>query len=116
MFGRRERARPLTREQLSALEDLRDDCIALFRNSGLTQKEIHQKGGPTPGTITKWLYKETMFPRYQTIEAFLMALGFGLAPRPLHEIAEERGRGYAQRLGLDIAFAGRPRMPQRKRR
>lgn len=116
MFGRRERKRPLQREQLDQLEDLRDDCIALFINSGFTQKEIANRGGPTPATISKWLYKETHFPRYQTIESFLLALDYGLTPMPLAQIAAAHQQPIAQRLGLDIALAGRPRMPAKKRR
>lgn len=116
MFGRRERTKPLTREQLTHLEDLRDDCIALYLNSGLTQKDIHAKGGPTPATISKWLYKETMFPRYQSIESFLLALGYGLTPQPLEAIAEARQQAMEDRLELDVSFAGRPRMPKRKPR
>jgi transcriptional regulator with XRE-family HTH domain len=116
VFGRRERARPLSREQLSHLEDLRDDCIALFINSGLTQKDIHARGGPTPATISKWLYKETMFPRYQTLESFALALGYGLSLSPLEQITAERGQSYADRLGLDVSFAGRPKMPRKKPR
>lgn len=78
MFGRKERKTPFKREPLTDLEDLRDDCIALFQNSGLTQKEIHARGGPTPHTISKWLYKETVFPRLDTIRAFVQALGGNL--------------------------------------
>jgi hypothetical protein len=62
MFGRSERKTPFQREQNQKLENLRDDCIALFINSGLTQKQIHERGGPTPTTISKWLYGETHFP------------------------------------------------------
>lgn len=60
------------------LEFLRDDCIALFVDSGLTQKQIYNQGGPTPGTISKWIYKETRFPRLNSILSFLLALGYRL--------------------------------------
>ena len=116
MFGRKTRKRPLQREQDEQLEGLRDDCIALFINSGLTQKEITARGGPTPQTISKWLYKETHFPRYSTIESFLLALGYGMTVAPLADIAAERATPIHERLGLDVAMAGRPRMPARKRR
>jgi hypothetical protein len=59
MFGRSERKTPFQREQNQKLENLRDDCIALFIDSGYTQKQIHERGGPTPATISKWLYGET---------------------------------------------------------
>ena len=82
MFGRRERKTPYSREPITDLEDLRDDCIALFMNSNITMKEVHHRGGPTPGTISKWLYKETRFPRMDSIRAFLQALEYDLVPMP----------------------------------
>lgn len=89
---------------------MRDDCIALFLNSGMTQQQIHAKGGPTPQTISKWLYKETSFPRYQTLASFLRAMGYRFAilgadtpaqqiPKPLIRTANRR-----------------PKMPDRKPR
>ena len=111
MFGRKERSTPLQREQLDALENMRDDCIALFINSGLTQKQIHERGGPTPATISKWLYKETFFPRYSTIDSFLRALGYGLAPVLLVNVDPQR---YEVRDSLSTPFIGRPRMPRKK--
>lgn len=79
MFGRRDRKTPFERDPDERLEDLRDDCIALFLNSGLTQKELQARGGPTPQTTSKWLYKETRFPRLQTVMAVANALGRELA-------------------------------------
>lgn len=76
MFGRKERKTPLVRQPLVSLEDMRDDCIALFVNSGFTQQQVHKAGGPTPATISKWLYKETRFPRLDTMRAFLVAVGY----------------------------------------
>lgn len=75
MQGTKTRKAPFLREIDQDLEALRDDCIALFINSKLTQQQIHQAGGPTPQTISRWLYKETAFPRYSTISTFLHALG-----------------------------------------
>lgn len=115
MFGRKPRKKPLERASNEQLENLRDDCIALFINSGLTQKEVTNRGGPTPQTISKWLYKETHFPRYQTIESFLLALGYGMVVAPLADITEERKtKSISDRLGLDVAIAGRPRMPAKR--
>lgn len=116
VFGRRNRKRPLEREQNEQLEGLRDDCIALFINSGLRQVDITNRGGPTPQTISKWLYKETHFPRYATIESFLLALGYGMTVAPLVDITAERQKPIHERLGLDIAIAGRPRMPAKAKR
>ena len=111
-FGRKGRRTPLVREQLEKLEDMRDDCIALFINSKLTQKEIHERGGPTPGTISKWLYKETFFPRYSTIDSFLRALGFALTPLPIEHIVAMHERDRHERLGLPSNVV--PLMPTKK--
>lgn len=70
-----KRKQSFQRELDQGLEDIRDDCIAMFINSGLKQKEVTARGGPTPGTISKWLYRETRFPRYQTIASFAAAMG-----------------------------------------
>lgn len=78
-LGQTVRRTPFQRELDEDLEALRDDTIALFLNSKMTQKQVHAAGGPTPGTISKWLYRETLFPRWQTIHTFCMALGYKLA-------------------------------------
>ena len=78
MFGHKERKIPFKHEPDEELEALRDDCIALFINSGLTREEIHRRGGPTSPTLGKWLYKETLFPRLATIQSFVRALGYKL--------------------------------------
>lgn len=111
MFGRRERKRAFQREPITQLEDLRDDCVALFINSGMTQKEVHQAGGPTPATISKWLYKETMFPRMDSIRAMLQAMGYDLLPVPIKVAQQERKRARTARL--DIAV-NRVTMPQKR--
>jgi transcriptional regulator with XRE-family HTH domain len=111
-FGRKGRRTPLVREQLEKLEDMRDDCIALFVNSKLTQKEIHERGGPTPGTISKWLYKETFFPRYATIDSFLRALGYALTPVPLGDLYQSAEVTRHERLGLPSNVV--PLMPTKK--
>ena len=60
------------------LEFLRDDCVALFKDSNKTQQQIYKAGGPTPATISKWIYGETRFPRLNSILSFLLALGYRL--------------------------------------
>lgn len=75
MFGRKERKTPYVREPLVTLEDLRDDCIALFRDSGLSMKQVHEQGGPTPNTVARWLYGETKFPRLDSMRALFKAVG-----------------------------------------
>jgi hypothetical protein len=116
MFGRAERKHPLEKTQSRKLEDLRDDCIALFINSGLTQKDIHHRGGPTPGTISRWLYKETFFPRYDTLERFLLALDYELMPVSSSRAAQMREGGRTSYLEIDLGFVGRPRMPQKRKK
>lgn len=78
-FGHKGRTNPIQRELDEELEGLRDDCIALFKNSGLTQQQIHERGGPTPKTISNWIYGITLFPRMSTIQAFTTALGYRLS-------------------------------------
>lgn len=79
MHHAKKRKSWMIREVDEDLENMRDDCIALFLNSGMTQQQLHAAGGPTPATISKWLYKETKFPRYSTINDFLRGLGYRLA-------------------------------------
>lgn len=116
MFGRKERKHHWVREPLTKLEDLRDDCIAVFRDSGMTMREVHQAGGPTPQTISKWLYKETRFPRLDSVRALLQALGHELMPMPKEQAAQIREQGRNSYLHLDIPTVGAPRMPRRKSR
>lgn len=71
-------AKIFKREPIAELEDLRDDCIAVVFNSGQTFKDVHANGGPTPGTIGKWLYRETRFPQLATVRAMLKACGHDL--------------------------------------
>lgn len=82
MFGRKDRLAPSKREPRTDLEDLRDDCIAVFLDSGMSMKEVHEAGGPTPVTTARWLYRETRFPRFDTIRAMLKALDHDLTVRP----------------------------------
>lgn len=113
MFHRKPRRTPFQREQDEKLEGLRDDCIALFIDSGLSQKQIHERGGPTSQTISKWLYGETHFPRHSSIQTFLAALGHELMPVSAAVAAELRAKGRNIYLNIDVSFAGRPRMPQK---
>jgi len=76
------RKSPLKREPLTSLEDIRDDCIAVVLNSGQSFQKVHERGGPTPQTIGKWLYKETMFPQLATVRAMLNACGHEITIAP----------------------------------
>lgn len=72
----------LKREPLTDLEDIRDDCVAVVINSGQSFKRVHENGGPTPQTISKWLHKETMFPQLATVRAMLNACGHEITIAP----------------------------------
>lgn len=109
MQGTRTRRKPFEREIDDDLEALRDDCIALFLNSRLTQKDIHAAGGPTPGTISKWLYKETLFPRYQTIASFTRALGCRL-------VVVDKAAAVPGDIRQKVASATKKRMPIRAKK
>lgn len=71
------------REPRTDLEDLRDDTIAVVLNSGKSFKKVEEDGGPTAGTLSKWLYKETLFPRLDTIRAALQACNYDFAVVPI---------------------------------
>lgn len=105
---------PTTRRPDTNLEDLRDDCVALFLDSGLTYQQIHERGGPTPGTISRWLYRETKFPRLDTIRSMVQACGAELAIVPRGVAEQRRQQPVAARLDLTTAFLGKPRMPRRR--
>lgn len=78
------------REPLTSLEDLRDDCIAVVINSRMGFKRVHERGGPTPQTISKWLYRETQFPQLATVRAMLLACDHELTIAPKGSARIER--------------------------
>lgn len=96
------------RETETELEAVRDKCIHLFTNSGLKRKDITAAGGPTSGTISKWLYRETRFPRYTTIASFLEALGCKLT------VADRRTKE-PEKEPVSLPQK-RPKMPKRRPR
>lgn len=99
------------------LEDIRDDCIAIFLNSGMTYEEVHANGGPTHNTITRWLYKETRFPQFATIRTFLKACGSDLVVVSAKRADKIRGHlTDFERIGVDRTTADKPTMPRRKER
>lgn len=87
------------------LEDIRDDCIAVFLNSGMTQQQVHEAGGPTPNTISKWLYKETRFPQFVTIRSLLKACGGDLVVMSASNAEEARTHTPEDRLGVSSPTA-----------
>lgn len=93
---------PGARKPLVDLEDLRDDSIAVMINSGQSLKRVHERGGPTPQTISKWLYRETRFPQLATVRALLNACDHDLT-------VVSKGGGQVTRIGY-----GGIAMPARK--
>lgn len=74
--------KPTKREPIASLEDLRDDCVAVVINSGQSFKRVHENGGPTPQTTSKWLHRETQFPQLATVRAMLNACGHEITIAP----------------------------------
>jgi hypothetical protein len=106
MFGRRkERKTPFVMEPRADLEDLRDDTIALFLNSGLSFQQVHANGGPTGPTVSKWLYKETRFPRLDTMRALVKAVGGDIVIVGAKTAESLQGRTPANRLNVAAAVA-----------
>ena len=99
------------------LEDIRDDCIAIFLNTGMTYEQVHANGGPTHTTITRWLYKETRFPQFATIRSFLKACSADLVVTSAKQADRIKGAlTDGERLGIEQDFIGKPTMPKRARR
>jgi hypothetical protein len=102
------------KEPLAKLEDLRDDCVALFIDSGLTQVQVHQRGGPTPATISKWLYRETKFPRMDTMRALMIALDCDIVMVTREAADRIRAMPRSERIGTTTGFLRRPTMPRKR--
>ncbi len=102
------------REPRTDLEDLRDDTIAVVLNSRMTFRQVQEKGGPTQQTISKWLYRETKFPRLDTIRATLQACDYDFVVVPINREPEVTGGPAVeirrQRPKTELA------LPPRKRR
>jgi hypothetical protein len=102
MFGRKkDRKTPFVMEPRADLEDMRDDCVALFLNSGKSFEDVHAEGGPTGPTVSKWLYKETRFPRLDTMRALVRAVGGDIVVVGVNTAATLRSQGLVTRLNTD---------------
>lgn len=101
------------RDPEKELEDIRDDCIAIFLNTGMTYEEVHAKGGPTHNTITRWLYKETRFPQFATIRSFLKACGADLVAVSGGKASDLRHQSREDRLDIQEGYGRHPTMPRR---
>jgi hypothetical protein len=78
------------REPIAELEDIRDDCIGIALETKMSFKQIHENGGPTPQTQSKWLYRETRFPQLATIRAMLRACDYDLTVTRVGEFEPHR--------------------------
>ena len=67
--------RELRSLEVNPIEDVRDDVISLIRNAKLSFPEVEAKGGPTAGTLNKWMDKETKRPQFATLQRALHAIG-----------------------------------------
>lgn len=83
-------AKKFSREPIAELEDLRDDCIGIALETKMSFKDIHEKGGPTSQTISKWLYRETRFPQLATVRAILRACDYDLVVSKRDEFEPRR--------------------------
>lgn len=67
------------RAELEAYQDLRDDVMALVRNSSFTFEEIHARCGPHPMTLAKWDDKTTNKPQLGKMRSTLRIIGYDIA-------------------------------------
>jgi hypothetical protein len=69
--------------ELERYHDLRDEVVAVARDSGLSFAEIHGRCGPTPATLERWAAHEVDQPRLGKMRAVLRICGFdlGVVPR-----------------------------------
>ena len=103
------KARFTRREPIVELEDLRDDTIGIALETRMSFKEIHEKGGPTPQTIAKWLYRETRFPQLATVRAILKPCGYDLSV--VHE-GEIEPRRFSH-MGITYPKPAKKKAPRR---
>jgi hypothetical protein len=66
------------RAKLESYQDLRDDCMSLVKNSGLSFREIHGRLGPHPHTLELWATKVTSQPRLGKMRATLRIIGYDI--------------------------------------
>jgi hypothetical protein len=58
-----------------SVEDIRDDAVSHLKNSGLSFKDIEEKGGPTEHTLSRWEEKKVYRPQLPTLRAALQIIG-----------------------------------------
>lgn len=66
-----------------AVDDLRDDCMSIVKNSGLSYAQITARGGPSAATLGKWNHRETKKPQLNTIRGALAACGMKIVFLPV---------------------------------
>lgn len=67
--------RELRNLEVAPLEDVRDDVVSLIRNSGMSFKEVEERGGPKAATISRWQAREVKNPQFRTLRWALQAIG-----------------------------------------
>jgi hypothetical protein len=85
------------RAELEQYQDLRDDVMALVRNSSFTFELIHARCGPHPGTLKKWDEKTTDKPQLGKMRSTLRILGYdlGIVERGASNVVALRREGAA---------------------
>ncbi len=89
MFGHKTKQGPTKREPLESLEDLRDDCIALYLNSGLTQRQIHERGGADPPDDQQVALQGDQVPEGRYDPGVLAGGRVGLDARPQGDVRSQ---------------------------
>lgn len=62
-------------KKLEDIQDLRDDVMALIRNSKVDWDDIHAHFGPTPQTLHRWDQKTVRSPQLGKMRSALRAIG-----------------------------------------
>lgn len=64
----------------NTVDPILDLMISLKRNSGLSNKQVHEKGGPATSTLGNWDKKKVRRPQFATVAATGGALGLTSLP------------------------------------
>lgn len=62
-------------KKMEDIQDLRDDVMALIRNSNTDWETIHSNFGPTPQTLNRWDQKTVRAPQLGKMRSALRAIG-----------------------------------------
>lgn len=62
-------------KKMESIEDLRDDVMAIIRDSKVDWDDIHANFGPTRRTLSRWDQKIVKFPQLGKMRTALRAVG-----------------------------------------